>query len=202
MDVIIVSKTRMFNNSCIGGVLGNGRFVRLLDAYGNNQDFDNKIEVGDVYTITFSERQDKRPPHVEDILLNSMEFKFSFPTINKMVDYLTNKLNVKVWRGSTETLFDGKVEWTNAGSGFISEYAIPVNSVGFWIPDQDLIRNDYFEKVRYSYPFRQRNIKFVGFQNPVDRIPAGTLVRTSLARWWSPNENEERCYLQLSGWYA
>lgn len=203
MDVIIVSKTHMSSAACVGGVLANGRFVRLLDSNGYNQDSDTELEVGDVYTITFSERNDIRPPHVEDILLDSMEHKFSFSTIEKMVEYLTDKLKVKIWRGSTEILFDGKLQWTNSGSGFISESGeIPDNSVGFWIPDKDLTRRDYNEKVRYSYPIRWRNISFVGFQNPVDRIPAGTLVRVSLARWWSPNEDEERCYLQLSGWYG
>ena len=40
---------------------------------------------------------------------------------------------------------------------------------------------------------------------PIKVIPAGTLVRVSLARWWRPEDSEpnfeERCYLQLSGWY-
>ena len=203
MDVIIVSKTHMSSAACVGGVLANGRFVRLLDSNGYNQDSDTELEVGDVYTITFSERHDKRPPHVEDILLTSMTHKFSFSTIDKMVEYLTEKLKVKIWRGSTEILFDGNLQWTSGGSGFISESGeIPENSVGFWIPDKELTRKDYNEKVRYSYPIRWRNISFVGFQSPVDKIPAGTLVRVSLARWWSPNEDEERCYLQLSGWYG
>jgi len=203
MDVIIVSKTHMSSAACVGGVLANGRFVRLLDSNGYNQDSDTEFEVGDVYTITFSERTEKRPPHTEDILLNSMEHKFSFSTIEKMIEYLTDKLKVKIWRGSTEILFDGKLQWTSGGSGYISETGeIPENSVGFWIPDRNLTRKDYNEKVRYSYPIRWRNISFVGFQNPVNTIPAGTLVRVSLARWWSPNEDEERCYLQLSGWYG
>jgi len=203
MDVIIVSKTHMSSAACVGGVLANGRFVRLLDSNGFNQDSDTEFEVGDVYTITFSERNDKRPPHLEDILLNTMVHKFSFSTTEKMVDYLKDNLKVKIWRGSTEILFDGKLQWTSGGSGYISESGeIPENSVGFWIPDKDLNRKDYNEKVRYSYPIRWRNISFVGFQNPVDKIPAGTLVRVSLARWWSPNEDEDRCYLQLSGWYA
>lgn len=202
MDVIIVSKTHMSNAACVGGVLANGRFVRLLDSTGHNQDPNTKLEIGDVYTITFSERHDKIPPHTEDILLNSLVYKFSFPSIDDMVDYLTKNLNVKIWRGSTEILFDGKLQWTDGGSGYISESGeIPNNSVGFWIPDKNLVRKDFKERVRYSYPIRWRNIPFVGFQNPVDIIPAGTLVRVSLARWWSPNEDEERCYLQLSGWY-
>lgn len=203
MDVIIVSKTHMSSAACVGGVLANGRFVRLLDSDGYNQDSDTDLEVGDVYTITFSERTEKTPPHIEDILVHTMVHKFTFSSIEKMVEYLTVKLKVKIWRGSTEVLFDGNLEWTSGGSGYISESGeIPKNSVGFWIPDRDLNRKDYNEKVRYSYPIRWRNISYVGYQNPVDNIPAGTLVRVSLARWWSPNEDEERCYLQLSGWYG
>ena len=120
-----------------------------------------------------------------------------------MESYLIDKINVKIWRGSTDILFDGHINWTPNGSGYISESGqIPENSVGFWIPDKELTRRDYNEKVRYSYPIRWRNITFVGFQDPLDSIPAGTLVRVSLARWWSPDENEERCYLQLSGYYT
>ena len=202
MDVIIVSKTHMSNASCIGGINGNGRLVRLLNENGYNQDIDTPIKIGDVWTIDYVERKHKRPPHVEDVLVSKMNYKFSFDTINEMVEYLKNKLNIKIWNGSTEILFDGKIQWTNGGSGYISETgAIPDNSVGFWIPDWDLQRKDFKEKVRYSYPIRWRSITFVGFQKPIERIPAGTLVRLSLARWWSPNEDEERFYLQLSGWY-
>lgn len=203
MDVIIVSKTHMSNAACVGGVLANGRFVRLLDSNGYNQDSDTELDIGDVYTITFSEREEITPPHVEDILVHSMEHKFTFSSIDKMVEYLTDKLKVNIWKGSTEVLFDGKLQWTSGGSGYISDSGeIPDNSVGFWIPDKDLIRKDFNEKVRYSYPIKWRNISFVGFQSPVDKIPKDTLVRVSLARWWSPNEDEERCYLQLSGWYG
>lgn len=203
MDVIIVSKTHMSNAACVGGVLANGKFVRLLDSDGHNQDSDTDIEVGEVYTISFSERADKTPPHIEDILVHSMTYKFTFESIDKMVEYLTSKLKVKIWKGSSDVLFDGNLQWTSGGSGYISESGgIPNNSVGFWIPDKDLKRNDFNERVRYSYPLRWRNISYVGFQNPIDIIPAGTLVRVSLARWWSPNDDEERCYLQLSGWYG
>ena len=64
-------------------------------------------------------------------------------------------------------------------------------------------RNDYNTKVRYQIEGTNRKITFVGFQNPVQLISAGTLLRISLARWWAPNDDdvEERCYLQLSGWY-
>lgn len=204
MDVIIVAKTHMANAICVGEILANGRFVRILDSDGHNQPQDTHLEVGDVYDISFKERDYKTPPHVEDILVTSMTFKFSFSTISKMIDYLKGQLKIKIWKGSTEVLFDGKLQWTEGGSGYISESGgIPETSVGFWIPDKDLIRKDYKDKVRYSYtPIRWRNISFVGFQSPIDKIPAGTLVRVSLARWWSPDDGEERCYLQISGWYV
>lgn len=205
MDVIIVAKTHMSNAACVGGVLANGRLVRLLNEYGYNQDSDSDLEVGDVYTITFNERDYNRPPHVEDILVTSMSYKFAFPSIQRMVDYLTDKLNVKIWRGSPDNLFDGKLQWTNNGSGYISEDGeIPDCSVGFWIPDRNLTKRIFYEKVRYNYPNVNgwRSLPYVGFNEPIETIPSGTLVRVSLARWWDRNgETEERCSLQLSGWY-
>lgn len=220
MDVIIVSKTRMTNAVCVGGVLANGRFVRLLDANGNNQSENTTLKVGEVYTIRFFERREKKPPHVEDILVVDMDYKFTFSPISRMVEYLKNKLRVKIWEGSTELLFDGKLKWTKTGCGYISENGeIPDNSVGFWIPDKPLSKWVCGKKVRYNYPLNlknvyegffsprllePRNFPFVGFQKPINIIPAGTLVRVSLARWWKKPETqgERRCYLQLSGWYG
>lgn len=201
MDVIIVSKTHMSNHACVGGVLANGRYVRLLNSEGYNQNSDTDMEIGKVYTITFSERQGTIPPHIEDILVNSIAYKFTFESIDKMVDYLINKLKIKIWRGSPNNLFDGKLLWTTGGSGYISKENIPEHSVGFWISDRHLNRNDFRDKIRFHYPILERNISYVGYQNPLNIIPSGTLLRVSLARWWSPNEEDEKCYLQLSGWY-
>lgn len=219
MDVIIVSKTQMKNNVCVGGILANGKHVRLLKANGYYQDPDTKFNIGDVYTINFIEKSNPRPPHVEDILVTSQQFKFSFESVQLMTQYLTNKLNIDIWQGRIDLLFDGKLQWTDKNSGYISEQGgVSDRSTGFWILDQDLVRNDYGEKVRYDYqlPLKQpdsiddlwnfiistqtKHISFVGFQEPIAIIPAGTLVRVSLARWWT-HENEEKCFLQLSGWY-
>jgi len=206
MDVIIVSKTHMSNASCVGGVLANGRFVRLLNENGYNQDINTPLNIGDVWTIEFSERENKKSPHIEDVLVSKMNLKFSFETIDNMVEYLKSKLKIKIWRGSPDILFDEKLNWTDNGSGFINkENGIPENSVGFWIPDMKLTKRIFYEKVRYNYPNINgwRSLPFVGFQNPVDVIPAGTLIRISLARWWDTNgKTEERCALQLSGWYG
>lgn len=184
--------------------MGNGRFVRLLDSQGNHYDLDTDIHVGGAYTITAHVRKGLRPPHVEDVLVTSMKYEGAIGSSQKLAEILTERLKVKVWSGSTDVLFDGNLHWTDGGSGYVSESGgIPSNSVGFWRPNRPIVRKDFHKKVRYSYPIRWRNIPFVGFQEPVDVIPAGTLVRVSLARWWAPEELEEqRCYLQLSGWYG
>ena len=62
------------------------------------------------------------------------------------------------------------------------------------------------KNVRYRYPTEKGGctLTFVGFQEPLEIIPAGTLVRVSLAHWWQPEDTpdvEERCYAQLSGWF-
>lgn len=78
---------------------------------------------------------------------------------------------------------------------------VPGFSTQFWIPDEALIHVVSFEKDYYSY--RGLKIKYVGFLPAVARIPAGTIVRLSLANWFDGNGTwpEERCYLQISGWY-
>jgi ATP-dependent DNA helicase RecQ len=49
-----------------------------------------------------------------------------------------------------------------------------------------------------------RTLTFVGFQEPIPEIPAGALLRVSLAHRWRPAdrpEEEDRCFVQLSGWF-
>ena len=68
--------------------------------------------------------------------------------------------------------------------------------------DKDLIHRNQYGKHYYYY--NNIRIKFVGYQSLVERIPAGTIIRLSLATWWSGDNDgkgEDRCYLQLSGWY-
>lgn len=204
--VLIVSKTHMSNAACVGGILPNGSPVRLLNSQGYNQDQDTILEIGDIYEVSGYRRNNGVPPHVEDLLVQSMTKKGHNRDLIVLRDFLLEKMKVKVWRGHPDNLFDGKIQWTNNGSGYISEEGgIPSNSVGFWISDKPLSKRVFYEKVRYNYPSSNewRNMTFVGFQEPVETIPAGTLLRVSLARWWDRNgETEPRCSLQLSGWYT
>jgi hypothetical protein len=204
MDVIIVSKTRMANNFiCVGGILANSKYVRLLPSDGGNLDADSAFQIGDVYSIEFdTQRSRMKAPHLEDILVTEQSYKFSFSSKYEMIKYLVQELNIEIWRGCPETIFNGDLQWSSNGTGYISENGrIPNQSVGFWIPDRDLIRNDLNKKIKYWYLPGWKNISFVGFQEPVAKIPAGTLIRVSLARWWKSGSRESRCHLQISGWY-
>jgi hypothetical protein len=106
--------------------------------------------------------------------------------------------------GHPSKLFDGTIRFTGEGSGYISDRAgVPGHSVAFWAPDMDLA----FQAHEGYYYFGEgqdiARFKYVGFATPVETIPARTLVRVSLARWWAPDEEgEERCYCQLSGWFG
>jgi ATP-dependent DNA helicase RecQ len=75
----------------------------------------------------------------------------------------------------------------------------------FWRPDQPLARDNEGKRIRYRYPTADggRTLTFVGYQEPLPELPAGTLLRVSMSQWWRPDDRPEaelRCYLQLSGW--
>ncbi|MEP2773273.1 MAG: hypothetical protein ABJH05_14070 [Fulvivirga sp.] len=202
--VLILSKTQMNNNQvCVGGLTLNGRYVRLLDENGNNQPQDTDLAPKQGWEIEFEERPNNEPPHVEDILVQSRTRKGTLKDEITIKDFI-EKRNIPIWRGHPDQLFDQLIQWTQGGSGYIDEEGgIPEHSVGFWICDKDLKRRD-FNGIRYQYPSAVgwRSLKFKGLEDPVDIIPAGTLLRVSLARWKAFNKGESpKCWLQLSGWY-
>lgn len=203
--VIVVSKTQIKSEYCIGGILEDGHFVRLLKSDGHNQDTTTIFTIGRWYDIEYRERPHKRPPHIEDILV-LRAFPCDIALHNDLQHFIKNEISSNIWQGGATVLFDGKLKWSASGSAYINSEAIPEHSVGFWEPNVSLLMRKFEDtgKIKYSYKDVERwyNIPYVGLQNPISRIPAGTLLRVSLARWWQKDENtEERCYLQLSGWY-
>ena len=202
--VIILSKTHMNNGQCcIGGLTLGGRYVRLLTENEENQPEDTDLNPKQAWEIEFSERPNNVAPHIEDILVSNRVGKGRLKDSITVKDFI-QKREIPIWEGHPDNLFDNLIQWTQGGSGYIDRNGgIPNHSVGFWISDRDLRRRDY-NGVRYQYPQAEgwRSLKFKGFQEPVDLIPAGTLIRVSLARWIAFNENEnQKCWLQLSGWY-
>lgn len=206
MEVLIVSKTHMSNAACVGGlVLSNNRYIRLLNPGNYNQPTDTEFEVGDIYELTFTDRTNIHPPHIEDVIISSKRF---VRRVDNMPDFLT-KRNIIDWNGHINNLFGGLLSWTNSGTGHIPLGGqMPAKSVGFWIADKDLIRVSFENnKVRFRYPngTNYRNISYIGYQDTLATIPAGTILRVSLSRIFPPENSEITAprgyYLQLSGWY-
>lgn len=202
--IIIVSKTHMTNAACVGGITTNGKYVRLLNVGGNNQPKNTDFEVGQFWDIEYVERTNLLPPHIEDIIITSKKLVGTLKKERTMLQTV-QLYGATIWKGSPDKLFDNSLRWTDNGSGYISDKSdIPNNSVGFWIPDRNLTKRVYYDKVRYSYPIPigWRSLPYVGFDSAVEVIPAGTLLRVSLARCWDTDGSTEyRCSLQLSGWY-
>lgn len=151
MKVLIVSKTHMNTGVCVGGITFDGRFVRLLDNNGHNQSDDCPFKINEAYDITFIEKQNPTPPHIEDILVQSSKYVGRLKDDISMIDFIT-KRNVNICRGNIDNLFDKALKFTTNGSGYINSSKIPQNSVSFWIADKDLIKSiDSKGKVRYKY---------------------------------------------------
>ncbi|MEW4924215.1 hypothetical protein [Algibacter sp. 2305UL17-15] len=204
MEILITSKTHKGNVACVGGlIMANNRFVRLLNPGNWDQYADTDLDIGDVWDIKFYNREGTEPPHIEDVIVKNRNY---LRDIGNISIYLKN-CGVRIFNGAPTQVFSGRLGWTNKGSGYICKDNLPVNSVGFWISDQDLTLDS--DEKHYNYPpqndfIRPKRFPYVGFAPKVPVIPRGTLIRVSLARWWKPKDSDidERCYLQLSGWYG
>jgi hypothetical protein len=188
---------------CVGGITDDGRYVRLLTNEGENHSDQTDLAPRQVHQIDFIQRPGTKPPHVEDVLIQKISFKDNLNPKTKVLDFI-KKCKIPIWQGSPENLFDGSIKWTHNGSGYINEEGIPAHSVGFWVSDKSLSKGLYYGKTRYNYKNGAEwlSLPYVGFEKAVYTIPAGTLLRVSLARWWDQKgTSEQRCSLQLSGWY-
>lgn len=189
----------MRNGVCVGGtVLANNRMVRLLSSTGSAQPTNTPFEIGQIWEITFANRTIITPPHIEDVVIQTANPIGNIENINQ---YIIDNGLVN-WTGNIENVFDGLLSWTGAGSGFIpvgGQY--PNKTTGFWVPDIDLSRIQFDDNIKYRYKSEIiRQAKFVGHQESVNILPAGTIVRVSLSRRYNSYGNDG-FWLQLSGWY-
>ena len=198
MKVLIVSKTRMQNAVCVGGLdISTNENLRLLNPSGSNQPLNTKFDVGQIWDIVY-ELAPVKPPHMEDVIVYQEDYVGRQPD---MRDFLLQR--VQPWYGEPKQLYDGLLQVRN-GSGYIAEQTgIPRASVGFWVPDKALtLSSNDKGKLYYSDGGNRLIFPYVGFADTVQTVPAKSLVRVSLARWWAPQQvGEKRCYVQLSGWY-
>ncbi len=199
--VVVTSKTRMSHGYCVGGYdVSNGKYIRLLKKNGSNQGYDTQFEIGELWRLSYIPRQDVIPPHVEDVLVTKQQY---IKTIDDLSDYIQRRITP--YNGCITGLFDNTLGFTNSGGPYVNgSKGLPTNSVGFWlIPEELKMVKGAGDRIRYKVRNALYEMPYVGLQPAVNSIPAGTLVRVSLARWWTPDPDgcEERCYVQLSGWY-
>lgn len=199
--VLIVSRTQMANGVCIGGINEDtNELIRVHNERGGNLSINAPYQIGDRWEMIVERAWNSRPePHVEDKQTTPIN-KINNVGMSGIITYVMNhNLDKYLTCGALSLAFEGKLH-LDGSNNFINRDGIPAFSTQFWIADRDLIHSVRFNNHYYLY--NDIRLKFVGFQELVDRIPAGTIIRLSLANWWNRNgEHEDRCYLQLSGWY-
>lgn len=199
--VLIVSKTQMRNGVCVGGIVeGSCELIRCHGERGENLPFDAPYEIGDRWEMSVETAWNVRqPPHTEDkqtIAYRKIE-NIGLMGIKRFIN--SNASRLRIARGHISNAFNGALNFIG-NKNFIDRSNIPHFSTQFWITDKPLRKVVSFDKTYYMY--ENIRIKFVGYQQEVSIIPAGTIIRLSLANWWDGDgSGEDRCYLQLSGWY-
>ena len=211
-QVIIASRTRMADGFvCVGGVdVDNRRSVRLLDARGHHETSDTcPYTIWDIWDIDYYPNQRRPNPHTEDVnVTRRMKIdRVDAPnmSVNRFAELMLNS-NIPIFHGSLFSVFNGKLRRTDNDKLYISKDDVPTYSTCFWINDKRLLgyKND---RGHWQYRYTDMSnrfgytISYVGSAEPIDTIEPGSLVRLSLAHWWKPenSDDEERCYLQLSG---
>lgn len=201
--VLIVARTQMgHGHVCVGGYHTSGhRNVRLLDSRGANQPENCAYQVGELWQMSYAPRQQLVSPHTEDVLVSAATHVKALSQ-KQLGTYIREHCHVVA--GPSVRLFSGCVQFPQSGAAYIGPEQVPDHSVCFWEIDHPLEYTNAFNKHRYRYYDGTRNtyLPYVGTGAQVDLLPAGSLVRVSLARWWAPPDQvDEHCYLQLSGWY-
>ena len=203
MKVLIVAKTRMGGGACIGAITEEGESVRLIPFNEDPHDGANReYQIGDVWEISSIPATSPIPPHNENVVVYEKQRLLTTRELEGAIELLMPPKN-----GHPFEFYEGLLQSTESGALYIAKQSdVPPYSTTFWRPDQPLIRDTEGKRVRYRYPTENGSytLTFVGFQEPLEVIPRGTLVRISLAHWWRPEATpdvEERCYAQLSGWF-
>lgn len=202
-QVLVVCKTRMKTGLCLGGlVAGSYAKIRLLTPEGDNQPEDTDLAVGDIWECQLEPKRDTRKPHTEDMFVSPKGLVRRVPN---MREFITERLRIEPTHKSR--LFDGRLCYTRPGSAYISQRArLPDHAHEFWRPLYGLRRRQVRHKIYFEYEdpdsrqvFRMR---YVGLEKPIEWLAPDNLLHLSLARWWQqPGIKEERCYLQLSGYF-
>src|SRR3977135_4126085 len=105
-EILIISKTRMFNGACIGGIiLPNLDSVRLLKPNGEYHEVQTNYRIGQLWNMDIQKCKVITPPHYENVLVLSRTLKGEFSKFEELIDQ--SRLQQIVWRGHPQNLFQG-----------------------------------------------------------------------------------------------
>jgi hypothetical protein len=196
----------MGGGACIGAITETGESVRLIPFNADPHDGANQeYNVGDIWEITGEPETPLIPPHNENFVVHRKQRLHTTENTKDLVSAIELLMPPKI--GDPRELYEGLLKTTDSGSLYVSAGDDMLSySTTFWKTDKLLILEREQRKLRYRYPTENGGctLTFVGFQKPVETIPAGTLLRVSLAHWWRPRSTpyvELRCYVQISGWF-
>lgn len=199
MNVLIVGRTKMSGTSrCIGGLAEDGRSVRLINPTGQ-WDTSAPFHIGQIWDIEFKGAPALSDPHTEDLIVGNYSYVADEPNLIDRIKSLTSPHT-----GDISSLFNGYIRFTGSNNGFINHAnGVPKFSTCFWISDEDVTLRSDGKHYECRHWFSLKGMSYKGEPTPTQTISAGTLMRVSLARWWKPEDVdiEERCYVQLSGWF-
>lgn len=206
MRVLIVAKTHMGSGACVGGITETGKSVRLIPFNADPRDGANReYEVGDIWKITGEPETELTPPHNENFVVEKKSRLHTTKSTKELESTVELLMPPKI--GDPRKLYEGLLKTTDSGSLYVPPGGnVPPYSTMFWRTDKQLTLEKDKKKLRYRYATENGGctLTFVGFQRPLETIPAGTLLRVSLAHWWRPENAanaELRCYVQISGWF-
>lgn len=199
-QVLIVSRTRMKGEVCVGGITVDGhQNVRLLPRAGSHSHpVSAPYRIGQLWDLDLKPPTKIVRPHVEDMLVQEAS---PVGELDDVAGWLGR--HASVVSGDSSALFDCRLHASKAGTVYIDEYGVPPTSVGFWRPRGDLHVDEQGQRYHTTFGLRDVVIKYVGEAPITPVIPSGSLVRVSLARWFAPGGpgGWEACWLQVSGWY-
>lgn len=176
------------------------------------------FQVGELWELDMVMPARVIAPHCEDMVVRQMGECYGSLSAQELELFLAQHADQVdagiLWHGAPSYLYDGKLKSSRmkGGKGYITSDDAPSCSTGFWIPDMDLVYRPYFEShkgvQKWNYVYADGHshealdrLCYVGEPCPVSIIPAGTLLRVSLARWFDSGHYGSVCWLQISGWY-
>ena len=198
----------MGSGACIGAITETGESIRLIPFNADPHDGANReYEIGDIWEITGEPVSETSliPPHNENFVVHEKLRLHETKNMRELVSTIELLMPPKI--GHPRVLYEGLLQNIEKGRLHITKQSgIPSYSTTFWRTDQPLFLDIEKQRPRYRYPTENGGCTFTfgGFQEPLEIIPADTLLRVSLAHWWRPDDElevDKRCYAQISGWF-